>query len=111
MCRLLVIWVRIIQHVTDAVKLAVRDWPLLSISLFLLLVKMQQNFGRTYDTSSSAELIIPVDDREHYPTIIVKELLWPKSPHVVQLCRLLGLWLKFHQQGYFGYVVGFFSSL
>ena len=52
---------------------------------------MQQNFGRTYDTSSSAESIIPVDDRERYPTIIVEELLWPKSPRVVQLCRPLGL--------------------
>ena len=50
--------------VTVNVKLAVCDWVLLLISLYTL-VKMQLSLARTYDTSSSAESIIPISDLGH----------------------------------------------
>ena len=55
MCKLGFVFYKI---VTVNVKLAVCDWVLLLISLYSL-VKMQQSLARTYDTSSSAESIIP----------------------------------------------------
>ena len=63
--------------VAVTVKLAVCGWVLLLISLYTL-VKMQLSLARTYDTSSSAESIIPYLTLNIYTTID-EELLWPKS--------------------------------
>ena len=63
--------------VAVTVKLAVCGWVLLLISLYTL-VKMQQSLARTFDTSSSAESIIPYLTLNIYTTID-EELLWPKS--------------------------------